>query len=81
MVQRTYSRNGEVMSVCLEGGCRMCGRLCTSGIDGVTNEELTMLVCVSCWEEYYSPQAIRRQKLERVLHVPWYKRIFGEKEE
>lgn len=71
--------------VSIMGGCNKCGRLSTLFTTKGENIQPLGLgghlsahgdwICRSCYDEYYSPEAIRNSKIEKLLRVPWYKRI------
>ena len=53
--------------VSITGGCNKCGRLIQSqAFDPVTGE-IPILICKECYDKYYSLEAIREQKLKRIL--------------
>ena len=53
--------------VSITGGCDKCGKLMQSkAFDPVTGE-IPILVCDDCYNRYYSLEAIREQKLKKVL--------------
>ena len=53
--------------VSITGGCNKCGRLIESqSFDPVTGE-IPILICKECYDKYYSLEAIREQKLNKVL--------------
>lgn len=77
------------MAIMLEGGCKKCGRLCSTGIDaymmksGKVVEEIKTastveILCYECYDEHYSKEAKRNKKLEQLLKLkPWWKKIFN----
>lgn len=61
--------------VSITGGCNKCGRLMESkAFDPVTGE-IPILVCNDCYNRYYSLEAIREQKLNKLLKKSIWKRI------
>jgi hypothetical protein len=53
--------------VSITGGCNKCGRLIESqSFDPVTGE-IPILICKECYDKYYSLEALREQKLKRIL--------------
>ena len=53
--------------IVLDGGCDKCGKLMQSkAFDPVTGE-IPILVCTDCYNRYYSLEALREQKLNKVL--------------
>jgi hypothetical protein len=68
----------------LEGGCKQCGKLCSTGIDSYMIERdkivevpasTVNIICYSCYDKYYSKEAKRNKKLEELLKKSWWKRI------
>jgi len=74
------------MSVMLTGGCKKCGRLCSTGLDSYMLENgkivespalTTEIICYTCYDKYYSIEAIRDNKLNNLLKPkPWYKKLY-----
>ncbi len=64
------------------GGCMKCGRtstLCdTKGNFTYPSHCLkdNKVICITCYEEYYSPESIRNLKINKILKNPWYRRLF-----
>jgi hypothetical protein len=51
----------------ITGGCNKCGKLMQSkAFDPVTGE-IPILVCNDCYNRYYSLEALRDKKLNKVL--------------
>ena len=57
----------------LEGGCHKCGRVMHAFYPNPTDD--ISLTCNSCYDKYYSPEAIREKKLKQVLKKSIWKRI------
>ena len=53
--------------VSITGGCNKCGRLIQSQAFDPVSGEIPILICKECYDKYYSLEAIRQQKLNRVL--------------
>ena len=63
--------------IVLNGGCDKCGKVMQSNAfdpDPVTGE-IPILVCNDCYNRYYSLEALREQKLKKVLRRGLSKRI------
>lgn len=61
--------------VSITGGCNKCGRLIESqAFDPVTGE-IPILICKECYNRYYSLEALRQQKLNKVLRRGLKERI------
>ena len=68
--------------IVLDGGCDKCGKLVnfvnsvmqSKAFDPVTGE-IPILVCDDCYNRYYSLEAIREQKLNKVLRRGLRERI------
>jgi hypothetical protein len=53
--------------VSITGGCNKCGKLIQSkAFDPVTGE-IPILICNDCYNRYYSLEALRDKKLNKVL--------------
>lgn len=75
------------MAIMLEGGCKKCGGLCSTGIDAymVKNGKVVEvpastveILCYECYDEHYSKEAKRNKKLEQLLKPkPWWKKLFN----
>ncbi len=57
----------------LTGGCNKCGRLIESQAFDPVNGEIPLLICKECYDKYYSLDAIRDKKLNKLLKKKWYK--------
>jgi len=58
------------MSVGYTGGCLECGLYITTDFGGCVWDEKNgevILICRSCYDKEYSPQAIRRKKIKKLL--------------
>jgi len=53
--------------VSITGGCNKCGKLMQSQAFNPTTGEIPLLICKECYDKYYSLEAIREQKLNKVL--------------
>ena len=54
----------------MHGGCQKCGRAATVSnieLSNIEHCETEKLICSNCYETYYSPKAIRDQKINKVL--------------
>ena len=69
----------------LEGGCKKCGKLCSTGIDSymisqgkiVEAPAVTVeILCYDCYDNHYSKEAIRDKKLNNLL-TTWYFKYIG----
>jgi hypothetical protein len=61
--------------VSITGGCNKCGRLMESkAFDPITGE-IPILVCNDCYNRYYSLEAQREQKLNKLLKKSIWKRL------
>ena len=65
--------------IVLTGSCDKCGKLMQSkAFDpkwwkiGITGEINIMMICNDCYNRHYSPEAIREQKLNKVLKKKWW---------
>ena len=58
--------------VSITGGCRKCGKrkflMESQAFDPVVGE-IPILICNDCYNRYYSLEAIREQKLNKVLNM------------
>lgn len=67
----------------ITGGCHKCGLLTQVNFDPQANYNTgefdldPKLICPSCYEKYYSKEAIREQKLNQLLYKPWWKKILN----
>ncbi len=59
--------------ISLTGGCNKCGKLIESQAFDPVNGEIPLLVCKECYDKYYSLDAIRDKKLNKLLKKKWYK--------
>ena len=62
--------------IVLTGGCDRCGKLMQSkAFDPSTlfTDPNYRVICDDCYNRYYSPQAIRDKKLNKVLKKKWWK--------
>lgn len=59
----------------LEGGCHKCGRTMQAFYPNSFPTNDISLTCNSCYEKYYSPEAIREKKLKQVLKKSIWRRI------
>ncbi len=57
----------------LTGGCNKCGKLIESQAFDPVNGEIPLLICKECYDKYYSLDAIRDKKLNKLLKKKWYK--------
>ncbi len=57
----------------LTGGCNKCGELIESQAFDPVNGEIPLLICKECYDKYYSLDAIRDKKLNKLLKKKWYK--------
>ncbi len=57
----------------LTGGCNKCGRLIESQAFDPVSGEIPLLICKECYDKYYSLDAIRDKKLNKLLKKKWYK--------
>jgi hypothetical protein len=61
------------MSVVIEGGCQICGMFTYSELSELSNSKEQYdanngeLTCRSCYQKYYSEEAIRDAKLAKLL--------------
>ena len=53
--------------VSITGGCNKCGRLIESQAFDPVSGEIPILICKECYDRYYSLEALRQQKLNKVL--------------
>ena len=53
--------------VSITGGCNKCGRLIQSQAFDPVSGEIPILICKECYNRYYSLEALRQQKLNKVL--------------
>ena len=53
--------------ISIEGGCNKCGKLMQSQAFNPTTGEIPLLICKECYDKYYSLEALREQKLKRIL--------------
>ena len=53
--------------IVLNGGCDKCGRLMQSQAFDPVSGEIPLLICKECYDKYYSLEAIRDKKLNKVL--------------
>lgn len=53
--------------VSITGGCNKCGKLIESKRFDPVNGEIPLLICTECYNRYYSLDAIRDKKLNKVL--------------
>jgi hypothetical protein len=53
--------------ISIEGGCNKCGKLMQSKAFNPTTGEIPLLICKECYDKYYSLEALREQKLKRIL--------------
>jgi hypothetical protein len=61
--------------VSITGGCNKCGKLIQSkAFDPVTGE-IPILICNDCYNRYYSLEALRDKKLNKVLRRGLRERI------
>lgn len=60
--------------IVIEGGCDKCGKLMQSKPFNYT-DKTPILICNTCYDTYYSPEAIREQKLNQVLKKSIWKRL------
>ena len=67
------------MSVSYTGGCCECGRLVTTSIYGNDESGQLYILCQSCYDEKYSPEAkdkiLREKKFKRILKPSLLQRI------
>ena len=61
--------------VSITGGCNKCGRLMESKAFDPVVGEIPILICNDCYNRYYSLEAIREQKLNKLLKKSIWKRI------
>ena len=69
--------------IVLDGGCDKCGKLMqskafdpnTGEIDSELRELSTIMICNDCYNRYYSLEALREQKLNKVLRRGLKERI------
>lgn len=54
--------------IMIEGGCDICGRYTQITFDVNEYRGVPKLVCNSCWDKYYSKEAIRGAKLKGILN-------------
>lgn len=57
----------------LTGGCNKCGRLIESQAFDPVSGEIPLLICKECYDKYYSLDAIRDKKINKLLKKKWYK--------
>ena len=50
------------------GGCSECGLYTTTDIHGYDKNGGLHILCRHCYDKIHSPQAIRQQKIEKLLH-------------
>lgn len=53
--------------VSITGGCNKCGKLMQSKAFDPVSGEIPILICNDCYNRYYSLEALREQKLNKVL--------------
>ena len=59
--------------IVLNGGCDRCGKLIQSKAFDTNTEEINiMMICNDCYNRYYSLEALRGQKLNKVLKKKWW---------
>lgn len=63
--------------VSITGGCNKCGRLMESKAFDPVNGEIPLLICNTCYNRYYSLEAIREQKLNKLLKKSIWKRLLS----
>lgn len=69
--------------ITIDGGCDKCGLPAQVSFDvndmksALKGGEMPKLICTSCYEKYYSKEAIREQKLNQLLYKPWWKKILN----
>jgi hypothetical protein len=61
--------------VSITGGCNKCGRLIESQAFDPVSGEIPILICKECYDKYYSLEAIRDKKLNKVLRRGLKERI------
>jgi hypothetical protein len=61
--------------VSITGGCNKCGRLIESQSFDPVSGEIPILICKECYNRYYSLEALREQKLNKVLRRGLKERI------
>jgi hypothetical protein len=61
--------------VSITGGCNKCGRLIQSQAFDPVSGEIPILICKECYNRYYSLEALRQQKLNKVLRRGLKERI------
>ena len=62
--------------IVITGGCDRCGKLMQSkAFDPNTLfiDTKYRVICDDCYNRYYSPEAIRDKKLNKVLKKKWWK--------
>ena len=68
------------MAISITGGCDKCGRVMSTGYDGValdSNQDYPDpdkgMVCYNCYNKHYSPAAVREKRLKKLLnpHPKW----------
>ena len=53
--------------VSITGGCNKCGKLMQSKAFDPVSGEIPILICNDCYNRYYSLEALRDKKLNKVL--------------
>ena len=61
--------------VSITGGCNKCGKLIESQAFDPVNGEITILICKECYDKYYSLEALRDKKLNKLLKKSIWKRL------
>lgn len=72
----------------LTGGCKKCSKLCYTGIDSYMLDGDTIIddsyyptnpniLCYTCYNNYYSKKAIRDKKIQKLLIIPYHKRLLN----
>lgn len=61
--------------VCIEGGCKNCGRYTQISFESSNPPDNIQIVCSDCYKKYYSPEAIRDKKLNQVLKKSFIDRV------
>jgi len=59
--------------VSITGGCNKCGKLIESQSFDPVNGEIPILICNDCYNRYYSLEALRDKKLNKLTKKKWYK--------
>ncbi len=59
----------------INGGCQKCGRMTSVSFDAGNRSDIPDVICVSCHSKYYSMEAVRDAKLDKLLKKTIWSKI------